>query len=154
MVTKVNKMLRLLSLLWKSNFIRFLFVGGLNTVFGFLLTVLLREAFFSSSAKWILFDAIEFDLANSVMYVILFPVSYTLQALVTFQTRWSWKRLIRYPISSIPNYALNQLFIYLFETLLSIPVLMSYGISAILPIPIMFVIIKVLVVEKNSNSKI
>jgi putative flippase GtrA len=140
--------------LWSSNFIRFLFIGGINTILGFVLTIILRESFFSSSAKWMVLGFIEFDLANSVMYVMLFPISYTLQALVTFRTRWSLKRLIRYPISSIPNYALNQVFIFLFETLWSFSVVVSYGLSAILPIPIMFIIIKLLVVEKKSKSTI
>ena len=140
--------------LWSLNFIRFLFIGGINTILGFVLTIILRELFFSSSAKWMVLGFIEFDLANSVMYVMLFPISYTLQALVTFRTRWSLKRLIRYPISSIPNYALNQVFIFLFETLWSFSVVVSYGLSAILPIPIMFIIIKLLVVEKKSKSTI
>jgi len=142
----IKKLQPLLIKLWQLNFFRFLFVGGINTVLGFILTLFLRIFFFSDIPKVSVFGLIEFDLANTAMYLLLFPVSYTLQALITFRTKWMWKRLIQYPLSSIPNYGLNQLFIFIFETLLSLPLIISYGLSSILPIPIMYVIIKYLVV--------
>lgn len=138
---------------WRLDFFRFLFVGGINTALGFILTLALRIIFFSDEPKINILGIIEFDVANTWMYLLLFPVSYTLQALVTFKTRWTWKRLIQYPLSSIPNYGLNQFFIFLFETLLAFPIVISYGLSAILPIPIMYIIIKFLVVglKKKTN---
>jgi putative flippase GtrA len=149
----LKKLQHLFLSLWRLDFFRFLFVGGINTVLGFILTLVLRIIFFSDDPKIGILGIIEFDVANTWMYLLLFPVSYTLQALVTFQTKWSWKRLIQYPLSSIPNYGLNQLFIFVFETLLAFPLVVSYGLSAILPIPIMYIIIKFLVVgiRKKSN---
>jgi putative flippase GtrA len=151
--TTIKKFQNLFLKFWALDFFRFLFVGGINTVLGFILTLALRIIFFSDDPKVSILGIIEFDVANTWMYLLLFPVSYTLQALVTFRTRWTWKRLIQYPLSSIPNYGLNQLYIFLYETHLSIPSVISYGLSAILPIPIMYIIIKFLVVglKKKSN---
>jgi putative flippase GtrA len=151
--TTIKKFQNLFLKFWALDFFRFLFVGGINTVLGFILTLALRIIFFSDDPKVSILGIIEFDVANTWMYLLLFPVSYTLQALVTFRTRWTWKRLIQYPLSSIPNYGLNQFFIFLFETLLAFPIVISYGLSAILPIPIMYIIIKFLVVglKKKSN---
>lgn len=144
--TRIKKIEILFLKFWKLDFFRFLLVGGINTVLGFIMTLLLRVLFFNDNPKVNLLGLIEFDLANTWMYLLLFPISYTLQALITFRTQWSWKRLIQYPLSSIPNYGLNQLFIFIFETVLTLPFILSYGLSAVLPIPIMYIIIKFLVV--------
>ncbi|MEY3609942.1 MAG: hypothetical protein RLZZ264_463 [Bacillota bacterium] len=54
--------------LWNKAFIRFLVVGGLNTVLGYLTTLLLRYTLFIEQPKWILIQSyIEFDAANTVM---------------------------------------------------------------------------------------
>ena len=139
--------------LWQQSFFRFLVVGGINTVLGYLLTLVLRFAFFSEEPKWILISTIlEFDVSNTVMFMVLFPVSYTLQAVFAFRQPWQWRRLLVYPVSSIPNYLLQQGFILLFETSLSIPPVVTYGLAAILPIPIMYFIVKFLIGHNKKSS--
>jgi putative flippase GtrA len=138
--------------LWQYAFVRFLFVGGINTLLGYLTTIILRNFVFIDDPKWILFSFFEIDLANSVMYLILFPLSYTLQALWSFRVPWNWKRLLVYPLSSLPNYLLNQFFIFIFETVLGLPPSISYAISAVLPIPVMFFIIRFLVGKRKTTE--
>jgi putative flippase GtrA len=134
---------------WEKPFIRFLFVGGLNTALGYLVTVWLRYGIFIDDPKWFLLNNwLEIDIANSVMFIILFPVAYSLQAWLAFRTPWRWQRLLLYPLSSIPNYALQQGFIYLFETGIGLPPSIAYGLAAIMAIPLMFIIIRFLITPK------
>jgi hypothetical protein len=138
--------------LWQQSFFRFLVVGGINTVLGYVLTLVLRFTFFSEEPKWILMTSIlEFDVSNTVMFMVLFPLAYTLQAVLAFRQPWRLTRLMIYPLSSIPNYLLQQGFILLFETGLTVPFIFAYGLAAILPIPIMYFIVKFLI---GTNKKI
>jgi putative flippase GtrA len=131
---------------WEKSFFRFLLVGGINTVLGYLTTLLLRYTWFINDPKWVIFDGLfEFDVANTIMFLLLFPVSYTLQALFAFRTKWQWQRLLLYPLSSIPNYLIQQGFIFVFETVLGIPPTITYALAAILAIPLMYFVIKFLV---------
>lgn len=138
--------------LWEQSFFRFLVIGGLNTALGYLLTLLLRIGFFSSNPKWILLpNILEFDISNTVMFMMLFPVAYSLQAIFAFRQAWRFRRLMIYPLSSIPNYLLQQGLILLFETALSIPYLFAYGLASILPIPIMYFVVKFLIGTPKKN---
>ena len=138
--------------LWDQSFFRFIVVGGLNTALGYILTLLLRVGLFSDQPKWVLLpNILEFDLSNTVMFMILFPVSYTLQAVLAFRQPWRFRRLVIYPLSSIPNYLLQQGFILLFETALSIPYILAYGLAAIIPIPLMYLVVKFLIGNAKKN---
>ena len=141
--------------LWEKPFIRFLFVGGMNTVLGYLTTVLLRYTLFIDQPKWTLVETlVELDAANTVMFILLFPVSYSLQALLAFRTQWTWKRLFLYPLTSIPNYLIQQACIFLFEDWLGIIPVIAYALSAILPIPIMFFVVRFFVTSQKSKTSI
>jgi hypothetical protein len=138
--------------LWEQAFFRFLVVGGINTLLGYLLTLILRFGFFSENPKWVLIpNILEFDVSNTVMFMILFPLSYTLQAVLAFRQTWQWKRLFLYPLSSIPNYLLQQGFIFLFETVFNIQPIFAYGLAAIFPIPLMYLVVKFLVGGSKKN---
>lgn len=147
--TQLNRLEAWAWSLLDHSFIRFLLAGGLNTALGYGTTLLLRYTVFVNEPKWMLPFGFELDGANTVMFLLLFPVSYTIQALFAFRTTWSWKRLLLYPLSSIPNYVIQQSFIFIFESVLMFPPEISYALSAIAAIPIMYVIIKLLVVKKR-----
>ena len=139
--------------LWEQSFFRFLVVGGLNTALGYTLTLLLRLGFFFENPKWILLpNTLEFDVSNTVMFMILFPVSYSLQAVLAFRQPWRFRRLAIYPLSSIPNYLLQQGFILLFEIGFNVPYIITYALAAILPIPLMYLVVKILVTNAKKPS--
>ena len=151
--TMLHRIEKLFWTLWDKAFVRFLIVGGLNTVLGYLTTLLLRYTLFIDQPKWIVIQSfIEFDAANTVMFVLLFPVSYSLQAWFAFRTQWTWKRLFLYPLTSIPNYLIQQGCIFLFEDLIGIQPVIAYALSAILPIPIMFFVVRFFVTTQKTTS--
>ena len=139
--------------LLKYSFFRFLLAGGINTVLGFVTTVLLRLTLFRDVPKWELPFGLEVDWSNTLMFIILFPVSYTIQALFAFRTTWTLKRMLLYPLSSLPNYFIQQAFILLFEGIFEWSYVISYGLSAIAAIPVMFLIVRYLVVEKKTSPR-
>ncbi|HAK05455.1 MAG TPA: hypothetical protein DCM23_01985 [Firmicutes bacterium] len=147
-----GKLETLIRTLWEKSFVRFVVVGGFNTLLGIIVTYILRYSFdvlIGYNPKWdfvfLWFLNLQIDIPGLIMFVALLPVSYTTQAIWAFRTKWSLKRLAIYPLSSIPNFILQQGFIYLFEIVLGVNPYISYALAAILPIPIMFFIIRFLV---------
>lgn len=138
---------------WEYSFVRFVFIGGFNTMIGIGFTLVIRWLFdhvFLLDPKWIVLGW-EGDWPVTLNYVLLFPLAYTTQALWSFRTPWSFTRLLLYPLSTIPNYLLNLGFTFLFETVIGLPFMLAYALSAILPIPIMFIVIRLLVVKPSSH---
>jgi putative flippase GtrA len=139
--------------LWNYSFVRFIVVGGFNTLLGVLFTLIVRYFFddvVMVNPKWSILG-LEGDWPVTLNYLLLFPIAYTTQAIFSFRTSWSVSRLFLYPLSTIPNYLINLGFTYIFETLLGLPIAVAYALSAILPIPIMFIIIRLLVVKPSSR---
>lgn len=155
-------------LFWKfyqKEAFRFLIAGGLNTLFGVVASMLLRLLF--NACGWnpkISFAFLEdiglvapnMDIPYLIAFVVLLPVAYTLQVFIAFQTKWSLKRLLVYPVSSIPNFVLQELFIWLFEVVIGLSANISYILSPICSLPIMFFIIRFLVkpMKKSPEKKL
>lgn len=144
--------------MWEKEWFRFLVVGALNTVVGLVVTFLLRflfDAVWAANPKWdIAWWIFHFniDLPYLIMFVLLFAYSYTTQALWVFRTKWSWRRCLIYPLSSIPNLLLQQIFIYLFEVVLHLDPYLSYVLASICPIPVMYVVNRFLVKPKEKKE--
>ena len=140
----LGKIERLFWKLYSKEPLRFIFWGGINTLITLVNTIVLN--FLLQSVEWqtkILGRAIDIPLI--ICFIFGIPIAYTTHTLFTFHVKWSWARLARYPLSSIPNFILQSGFIYLFGELLQIDIYLTYVISALLPLPIMFVINKFLV---------
>ena len=138
--------------LWEKEPIRFIFVGGLNTLIGLVLTLLFRYLFdnvFYWNPK---VDFLGMDIPNLISFIIGLPIAYTTQTLIAFRIKWAWVRFARYPLSSIPNLILQQGGISLFETILHIQEQISYILATIIALPIMFFIIRFLVRPIKSSK--
>lgn len=152
-----GKIESLIRKLYEKAGIRFLFWGGINTLFTYLLTQLIMYAIFvpcKLNPTPLFADASEailkeignkFTLPYIIAFVISIPVSYTTNALFAFRQEWKLVRLARYPLSSIPNFVLNLLGIWLFNIVLKWPYFLATLIAAVIPLPIMFFVNKFLV---------
>lgn len=133
---------------WKFEIVRFLFVGGVNTLFGgFLIPFIIRLMMGSASTAWTLLG-ISINIPITLGYLIWFTPAYFLQVYVSFQAKPAWLRYAAYPFTQIPNYALQQLSYYLVASLLVWPEVIAYAISALLPIPIMFILVRFIIKGK------
>lgn len=147
---------------WEKEAIRFIFVGGVNTVIGIAFTMLLRFIF--NQVGWnpeilvIYYEVgkglvttktdtqvLFVDMPYLLNFILLLPLAYTMQTKIAFRTPWSFKRLLRYPLSSIPNLILTSLFICLFSGICHLDPYISYVLAPVLALPIMFFIIRFLV---------
>ena len=137
--------------------LRFIFWGGINTVITLILTILLNQVFMEVEWSSKLFGR-SIDLPFIICFIIGIPIAYTTHTLFTFKVKWKWNRLARYPLSSIPNFILQSSCIYIFGEILKLNFNLTYLISALLPLPIMFIINKFLInpitIKKVKKEKI
>lgn len=149
-----GKIEKLFWTLYSKESFRFLIAGGINTVLGMVGAMLMRALFVSLNWNAKIEIPVNFPLPNwdipyLIVFVLLLPVAYTFQALIAFQTKWSLKRMLVYPVSSIPNFICQELFIWLFEGVIGLSANWSYFLSPICSLPIMFFIIRFLVKPKK-----
>ena len=128
---------------FQNEMIRFIFIGGINTLMGGIFLPFLFRLIFSNHIFQLVF--LQLDLSLTIGYFIWFTFAYLLQVHFVFRTEWSWPRYLLYPFTQIPNYGLNQFFLWLFERQFEWPSILALGLSALLPIPIMFVLVRFVV---------
>ena len=144
--------------------LRFLFWGGINSLVTILNTYWIRalfnvcswpiKAFENSSNEMLVIIGNKFDWPFIIAFIIGIPIAYTTHALFSFKQKWSIVRLLRYPLSSIPNFILQLFAIWLFEVVLAINPYITYVLAAIVPLPIMFFVNKFLVTPLKKTKKI
>lgn len=147
--------------LWENDKIRFLFVSGFNTFVGLLLSLLfsflLTSVLKTNENVKIWFFSLNLPLTFS--FILGFPLSYTTQALIAFRQKWQWKKLAIFPLTSIPNYGLQQLFYFIWKHIFSLTNLSAdlvdkilYILAPLCALPIMYFIIRFFV-RTNKNNK-
>ena len=150
-------MKKLIAKLWNDERIRFLVVGGTNTLISLCLAFFLRWLMgdvIGWNPKLIFLEKpeISFDIPFLICFIGLLPLAYTLQALVTFRVKWSWKGLLKYPLSTIANFLLQEFFILLFEGWIGLTHWIAYPLACILPLPIIFIITKLLLKGRERSN--
>ena len=119
--------------LWEKEFIRFLFVSGVNTVVGYLITVFFGELIGLSD-----------PIPTVLNYLLNFPLAYTLHTKITFREKWEIKRMFAYALTAVPNLILQAAFALIFKDLIPNGYI-RHAVANILPLPIMFIIIRFIV---------
>ncbi|MFD1956286.1 GtrA family protein [Paenibacillus thailandensis] len=147
----------LISWFWSKQFFRFLVVGGSNVAFGYVITLLLYFLFRYYNISSILnFVAIDIPLFLST--IIGIPIAYTTQTFFVFKEKWSFKKLIAYPITLLPNILIQQITYFIFDNYFDFPghlqQYIAYGLATITPIPIMFILVKFIVTNKRNEKAV
>lgn len=119
-----------------KQFIIFIVIGCINTISG---------AFFSTLYAMLLSEVIAFIPG----YVTGTLVSYTLNSMFTFKESLSFIKLIKFAISTIPNFLIQFITVYVGVTLLNINHIICYGMAAVIGVPVTFVILKLFVYSKK-----
>lgn len=134
----INRVIVKVKQLKEKEFFRFLVVGGVNTILGYFVTLFLFYII-----------KLDYRLSQILNFVLCFPVAYTLQVKYAFCTQWCFKRLFIYPLASLPNFGMQLLTLIICVDFFRIPEYISYLISYVVPIPIMFIVVKFLVSPKD-----
>lgn len=125
-------------LFFNKQFIIFIVIGGVNTI---------SSAIFSSFYSVLLGDVEAFipGYATGIL------VSYVLNTLFTFKDQFELKKLIKFAMSTIPNFLIQFVTVYVGVNLLHINNIICYGIAAVIGVPITFAILKLFVYRNKAK---
>ncbi|MBQ9376965.1 MAG: GtrA family protein [Schwartzia sp.] len=111
-------------------FLIFLVIGCVNT-------------FNSTLLAWLYaFIVIDRNLAFNFGYITSCAVAYWLNSTFVFPEPLSFRRLVRFFISYIPNYIIQNIIVLIFYNLLGFHPIVSYLIAAVLGVPVTFLCVK------------
>jgi len=120
-----------------------LFVSGVNTILGYSVTLFFR---------YIVGLADPFPVVLN--FVLCFPLAYTMQTKIAFRTEWQLPRMFAYALTSLPNLAMQWILTALIPETAMVGWL-RYAVICILPLPVMFFIIRFIVtpLKEKHGSK-
>ena len=121
---------RIRSHFFTREFLLFLVVGGVNTFNGAFLAWLYA------------FLIPNHNLAFNCGYITSNLIAYYLNSTFIFPEPLSFNRCLRFALSYVPNYIIQNLIVLLFYNLLGYPPLLSYLLAAILGVPATFLCVK------------
>lgn len=112
-------------------FLLFLLIGTINTFLcSFLATVL--EPLVGNA-----------NLAFNIGYLLSNVNAYLLNSLFVFPTRMTLVRYVKFFLSYVPNYIIQNAIVFVAYNLLGLPSIASYLLAAILGVPITFLCVKI-----------
>lgn len=132
-----NKKKSVIGMLWSREFMMFIIIGIINTFNGIVLSWL--YSLFIKNA----------NLAFVVGYITSTVISYLLNSRFTFNEKLSVKRYVKFFISYIPNFIIQNLAVILFYNILSWHKIVAYAIAAVIGVPLTFVFMKIFTFRKK-----
>ncbi len=120
-----------------KEFFLFLIVGCINT-------------FNSTFIAWLISYLSPYGNLNfNIGYILANIVAYWMNSVIIFHEGLSLERYIKFFISYIPNYIIQNIIVVIFYNMLSLPAVASYLIAAVLGIPVTFLMVKIFAFEKK-----
>jgi len=123
---------------YTKEFITFLIIGVINTfngtAFSYLYSSFLNE-----------------NIAFIVGYISGLIISYLLNSFITFKERLQFNKFIKFVISYIPNFIIQNIVVVVVFNLLGLNKLIAYLLAAIIGVPITFILMKFFAFNKKIN---
>ena len=120
-----------------KEFFLFLIVGCINT-------------FNSTFIAWLISYLSPYGNLNfNIGYILANIVAYWMNSVIIFHEGLSLERYIKFFISYIPNYIIQNVIVVIFYNMLSLPAVASYLIAAVLGIPVTFLMVKIFAFKKK-----
>jgi putative flippase GtrA len=118
-----------------KEFILFIIIGVINTfngvVFSFIYSSLLNE-----------------NLAFVLGYISGLAISYILNSYITFKEKLAFTKFIKFAISYIPNFIIQNIVVIITFNILGLHKLIAYCLAAIIGIPVTFILLKFFAFKK------
>ena len=76
-------------------------------------------------------------------------ISYILNSILNFKEKLNWQKLCKFAINNVPNFIIQILSVVVLINLLELSKIISYTISAIIAVPITFILVKINVFGKQ-----
>ena len=120
-----------------KEFFLFLIVGCINT-------------FNSTFIAWLISYLSPYGNLNfNIGYILANIVAYWMNSVIIFHEGLSLERYIKFFISYIPNYIIQNIIVVIFYNMLGFPAVVSYLIAAVLGIPVTFLMVKIFAFGKK-----
>lgn len=121
----------------QKEFLLFLIIGCFNT---FNCTLI------AMAVKLVIPDA---NIAFNIGYIFANIIACILNAVFVFKTKLYLTRFVKFFISYIPNYIIQNIIVIIFYNYLGVPDFISYLIAAVLGIPVTFLLVKIFAFGKK-----
>lgn len=135
MKKQMNVIEKIKKIFFNKEFILFIIIGVINTfngvVFSFIYSSLLNE-----------------NLAFVLGYISGLIVSYILNSYITFKEKLSFTKFIKFAISYIPNFVIQNIVVIITFNILGLHKLIAYCLAAIIGIPVTFILLKFFAFKK------
>lgn len=122
-----------------KEFIMFLIIGVINTfngvIFSYVYSNMLNE-----------------NIAFVFGYVSGLIVAYILNSYLTFKEKLAFKKFVKFAISYIPNFIIQNLVVIITFNIMGLDKLIAYILAAILGIPVTFILLKFFAFKKEQNE--
>ncbi|MCE5222396.1 MAG: GtrA family protein [Clostridium sp.] len=122
---------------YSKQFIIFVLIGIINTFNGTVFSYI-YSSFLST------------NIAFLPGYISGLLISYILNSLITFKEKLSFQKLIKFTVSSIPNFII-QYIVVITSNMLGLHKLFAYMLAAIIGVPVTFLLLKFFAFNKRSN---
>ena len=122
---------------FSKKFIIFVIIGIINTFNSTIFSYIYSE-FFNENMAFIL------------GYISGLFISYILNSLITFKKNLSFQQFIRFTISYIPNFIIQNVVVIIVFNIIGLNKLIAYLLAAIIGVPITFILIKFFAFKKST----
>ena len=121
-----------------KEFITFEIIGVINTfngtIFSYIYSSFLNE-----------------NIAFICGYISGLIISYILNSLITFKEKLEFSKFIKFAISYIPNFIIQNIVVILVFNVLGWHKLIAYGLAAIIGVPVTFILMKLFAFNKKNK---
>jgi len=138
---KISGIKKLRKMIFSIEFLSFLAVGVVNTFNGVLFAYIYSLIPF--------FNAI---IAFDAGYITALTVSYFLNTYITFKNKPNFIKYVKFAVSYIPNFIIQNIVVVVMYNLLNLHKLISYALAAIIGMPLTFLLMKIFVFKSNQRS--
>lgn len=119
-------------------FVVFVLIGMVNVATGI-----------GFASFWSLF--LQANLAFVVGYAMSLTISYLLNSAFAFQESLAWEKYLRFCLSYVPNFLIQNLIVFFVYNLAGGPKIAAYALAALLAVPITFLMIKFFAFRKKED---
>lgn len=135
-----GKVKKLKNIFFTKEFFTFLIVGGINTINGIIFSYV-YSLFLDVNVSFVL------------GYVTAMTISYLLNSTLVFKEDMGIVKYIKFCISYIPNFIIQNIFVLLFYNMLQWNKLIVFALAAIVGVPVTFIIMKFFAFNKKDNHQ-
>lgn len=132
----MDRVKKLVRILMTEEFIIFLLVGCINSLSSTLFSIIYSERLGELSA-----------FIGGYMTGVL--ISYTLNSLITFKHKLEISRFIKFIASTIPNFLIQFIVVFIIVNILGWSHILAYIIAAVIGMPVTFAIMRIFVFIKR-----